>query len=88
MNKRGPRGRNWTPEERIIIFRMIMKGHDLISLNQALKAYQKNVSLSIREVPDSSFSMLVKTYLPYLTNENIEKFALKPPPMGDLKKHS
>lgn len=85
MSKRPPRGRNWSPAERLIIYRMVLQGNGLYMINQALAAYQQNNSLSHRQVPESSFNMMLKAYLPYLTSENVESFALKPPSMGKLR---
>lgn len=85
MSKRLPRGRNWSPAERLIIYKMVLQGNGLYTINQALASYQQSNSLSHRQVPESSFNMMLKTYLPYLTNENLESFALKPPSMGKLR---
>jgi len=85
MSKRLPRGRNWSPAERLIIYKMVLQGNGLYTINQALASYQQSNSLSHRQVPESSFNMMLKAYLPYLTNENLESFALKPPSMGKLR---
>lgn len=85
MAKRGPRGRNWTVEERLVIYLMVREGESLPTLNKALASHQATVGLSHREVPESSFNMMKNAYLPHLHDVGtLAELVRKPRPMGRL----
>jgi len=85
MAKRGPRGRNWTVEERLVIYLMIREGESLTRLNQTLAAHQSATSLSPRSVPESSYNMMQNAYMPHLHDvDTLAELARRPRPMGRL----
>jgi head-tail adaptor len=84
--KRGPRGRNWTVEEREIIFEMARDGHPIDAVNSRLAIHQRSRGLSQREVPQSSYEMVKKTYAPYFNSDaSLRELTHCPPPMGKLR---
>ena len=86
MAKRGPRGRNWTIEERLVIYLMVREGKSLDVLNRSLAAHQAATNLSHRQVPESSYKMMQGAYLPHLHDVNtLAELARKPRPMGRLR---
>lgn len=85
MAKRGPRGRNWTVEERLVIYLMVREGESLNTLNNALASHQSTIGLSPRTVPESSFNMMKNAYLPHLYDVGmLAELVRKPRPMGRL----
>jgi hypothetical protein len=83
--KRKPRGRNWTMGERLVIYLMVREGESLAALNGALASHQAKEGLGPRTLPESSFSMMSKTYLPYLNDVNtLAELVRKPRSMGKL----
>lgn len=86
MGKRGPRGRNWTVEERVIIYEMARDGHGLIDVNARLDAHQRLRGLSHREIPPKSYEIIVSSYAPYFRSDSsLRDLARKPLPMGKLR---
>jgi len=86
MGRRGPRGRNWTADERRLMYRMVRDGADRDSVNETLYRHQEQQGLAPREVPVGSYEMLRKTYLPHLIDDDaLDAMARKPRPMGDLR---
>ena len=85
MGRRGPRGRNWHPDERRLMYRMVRDGRSREDVNEALRRHQSSSGLSEREVPEGSYEMMRKTYLPHLVDDAaLDEMARKPRPMGDL----
>jgi hypothetical protein len=85
MAKRGPRGRNWTVEERLVIYLMVREGESLTTLNSALASHQSTIGLSPRTVPESSFNMMKNAYLPHLHDVGtLAELVRRPRPMGRL----
>jgi hypothetical protein len=86
MGKRDPRGRNWTIEERAIIFEMARDGEGVDAVNLRLGAHQRSRGLSPREVPLSSYEMVQKTYAPHLgSDSSLRDLTVRPLPMGKLR---
>jgi hypothetical protein len=86
MGKRGPRGRNWTVEERVIIYEMARDGRGVFEVNARLDAYQRQLGLSTREIPPKSYEIIEKSYAPYFRSEtSLRALARKPLPMGKLR---
>lgn len=89
IKKRGPRGRNFTPDERSLMLRIIMAGGTLDEVNSQLFAHQKAEGLSERAMPDSSYSMVQNTYSRYLQNdEAVRDHIFHPSPLGKLRARS
>ena len=81
-----PRGRNFTPDERLIAMKVVMSGGSLDEVNTQLEAHQKSMGLSERLVPESSFSMMKNTYSRYLNDDDaIKAHIYHPSPMGKLR---
>lgn len=87
IRKKGmPRGRNFTPDERLIAMKVVMSGGSLEELNTQLSAHQKSMGLSERLVPESSFSMMKNTYSRYLNDDDaIKEHIYHPSPLGKLR---
>lgn len=89
MKKRGPRGRNFTPDERAIMLKGVMSGGTIEDVNQQLASHQKAEGLTPREMPESSFSMMKNTYVKYLQNDDaVREHVFHPSPMGKLRAKS
>lgn len=86
IRKRGPRGRNFTPDERALMLRIIMSGGTLAEVNSQLAAHQQAEGLTERAMPESSFSMMQNTYTRFLQNdEAVRDHIFHPSPMGKLR---
>lgn len=84
--KRGPRGRNFTPDERALVLRIIMSGGTLDEVNKQLLAHQVTEGLTARAMPAASFSMVKNTYTRYLQNDDaVRDHIFHPSPMGKLR---
>ena len=83
--RRGPRGRNFRPEEREIAFRAIRNGASLEEVNHMLATYQVQRSLTPRTMPQSSYDMVKESYLRRMpTDAELQQMARKPPTLGEL----
>lgn len=83
---RGPRGRNFTPDERALSLRIIMSGGTLDEVNNQLLAHQKAEGLTERAMPESSYSMVKNTYTRFLQNDDaVKEHIFHPAPMGKLR---
>lgn len=86
MGKRKPRGRNFTPDERALMLKIITQGGSVEDVNAELGAYQILEGLSIREMPASSFLMVKNTYSQFLKNDDaVRNHIFHPAPMGKLR---
>lgn len=86
IRKRGPRGRNFTPDERALALRIIMSGGTLDEVNVQLNAHQKAEGLTERAMPESSYHMVKNTYSRFLQNdEAVRDHIFHPSPMGKLR---
>lgn len=86
MGKRKPRGRNFTPDERQIMLKVVMTGGSVLDVNQLLASHQQAEGLTSREMPAASFDMMKNTYLRYLQNDDaVKEHIFHPSPMGKLK---
>lgn len=84
--KKGPRGRNFTPDERALALRIIMSGGTLDEVNTQLTAHQLAEGLSERAMPESSFNMVKNTYTRFLQNDDaVRDHIFHPSPMGKLR---
>jgi len=89
IKRRGPRGRNFTPDERALVLKIIMTGGTLDEVNAQLSTHQKVEGLSERAVPESSYSMMQNTYSRYLQNdEAVRDHIFHPSPLGKLRTRS
>lgn len=85
MAKRGPRGRNFRPEERVITFKAIRGGASLDEVNRLLTAYQSQHNLSARSMPQGSYDMVRESYVKRMpTDGELEQMARRPPTLGEL----
>ncbi len=83
--RRGPRGRNFRPEEREIAFRAIRSGASLEEVNRLLHSHQAQRSLTPRSMPQSSYDMVRESYLRRMpTDAELQQMAQKPPTLGEL----
>jgi hypothetical protein len=83
--RRGPRGRNFRPEEREIAFRAIRSGASLEEVNRLLHSHQAQRSLTQRSMPQSSYDMVRESYLRRMpTDAELQQMAQKPPTLGEL----
>ena len=83
---KGPRGRNFTPDERALSLKIIMSGGTLDDVNSQLFAHQKVEGLSERAMPESSYQMVNNTYTRYLQNDDaVRDHIFHPSPMGKLR---
>lgn len=83
---RGPRGRNFTPDERSLALKIIMSGGTLDEVNSQLIAHQLAEGLSERAMPESSYSMMKNTYTRYLQNDDaVRDHIFHPSPLGKLR---
>lgn len=83
---RGPRGRNFTPDERALALRIIMSGGTLDEVNGQLSTHQKAEGLTERAMPESSYSMVKNTYARYLQNDDaVREHIFHPAPLGKLR---
>lgn len=83
---KGPRGRNFTPDERALALRIIMSGGTLDEVNNQLVSHQKAEGLSERAMPESSYSMVKNTYAKYLQNDDaVRDHVFHPAPLGKLR---
>lgn len=79
------RGRNWTVEERKIVFVMVRAKITIVTINKTLKSWQKLHGLSLRELPDSSYAMLTEKYIPAAKDEaDLMDMIENPRSLGDL----
>ena len=86
MRKRGPRGRNFTPDERAIMLRIAMAGGSIIELNSELKEFQIQEGLTERQTTETSLSMLKNAYLSFVQSDDAAKeHIFKPSTLGKLK---
>ena len=86
---RGPRGRNFTPDERALALRIIMSGGTLDEVNAQLFAHQKAEGLTERAMPESSYQMVKNTYTKYLQNDDaVRDHVFHPAPLGKLRARS
>jgi hypothetical protein len=84
--KKGPRGRNFTPDERALALRIIMSGGTLDEVNSQLSAHQSAEGLTERAMPESSFNMVKNTYSRFLQNDDaVRDHIFHPSPMGKLR---
>lgn len=84
--KKGPRGRNFTPDERALALRIIMSGGTLEEVNEQLIKHQLDEGLTKREMPKSSFNMMKNTYVKYLQNDDaVRDHVFHPSPLGKLR---
>ena len=84
--KKGPRGRNFTPDERALALRIIMSGGTLDEVNSQLSAHQNSEGLTERAMPESSFNMVKNTYSRFLQNDDaVRDHIFHPSPMGKLR---
>lgn len=84
--KNGPRGRNFTPDERSIMLKVIVSGGGIDDVNSQLSIHQDAEGLSERKMPDASFSMMKNTYIKYLQNdEAVRDHVFHPSPLGKLR---
>jgi len=84
--KKGPRGRNFTPDERALALRIIMSGGTLDEVNNQLLTHQRAEGLTERAMPESSFNMVKNTYSRFLQNDDaVRDHIFHPSPMGKLR---
>ena len=84
--KNGPRGRNFTPDERAIMLRVIVAGGGIDEVNDQLNSHQKAEGLTERKMPEASFSMMKNTYVKYLQNDDaVRDHVFHPSPLGKLR---
>lgn len=85
MAKRGPRGRNFRPEEREIAFRAIRGGSCLEEVNRLLEAHQLKNGLTTRHMPQGSYDMVRESYVKRMpTDQELQVMARRPPTLGEL----
>jgi hypothetical protein len=63
-------GRNWTLEERHMIFDLIRAGATLRAVNESVADYQKQNNLGPRQMPESSYRDVKNRYIPSATSED------------------
>lgn len=86
MKKRGPRGRNFTPDERAIMLKIALSGGSVDDINKDLRAHQISEGLSERVISEGSFQMLTNVYLSHIRNDTASRdHIFHPAPMGKLK---
>lgn len=86
MSKKGPRGRNFTPDERAIMLRVAMAGGSIVDLNSELKMFQIQEGLSERQTTEASLSMLKNAYLSFVQSDDAAKeHIFHPSTLGKLK---
>ena len=86
MGKRGPRGRNFLPIERQLIYKMVREMWELDEINLALERLQVATHLTPRKLPLKSYQMLHESYLPHLQDDKeLEEQSLRPRPIGKLR---
>ena len=86
MRKRGPRGRNFTPDERALMLKIAIAGGTVDEVNAELENHQISEGLTERRISQGSYSMLVGTYLNHIQNDSETKeHIFHPSPMGKLK---
>ena len=78
--KKGKRGRNWTVEERTILFEMSRHGCTLAEINNALSDWQQKNGKPPRAVPASSYEMLINRYIPAACGEDDFRQMISSPP--------
>lgn len=87
MAKRGPRGRNFRPEEREIAFRAIRGGASLDEVNRQLAAWQAQNGLTPRSMPQGSYDMVSQSYVKRMpTDGELVSMARRPPTMGEVSR--
>ena len=86
MKKRGPRGRNFTPDERALMLKIARIGGTVDEINDELNALQRKNGLTPRIISDGSYEMLKNVYLSHIGNDDLTKeHCFHPSPMGKLK---
>lgn len=85
-NKKGPRGRNFTPDERALMLKIALSGGTVDDVNTALTSHQTAEGLTERTISIGSYQMLVGTYLKHMQNDSASNAHIyHPSPMGKLK---
>lgn len=85
--QRGPRGRNFRPEEREIAFRAIRGGASLDEVNRQLAAWQSQSGLTPRSMPQGSYDMVRESYVKRMpTDGELKAMALRPPTLGQVSR--
>ena len=86
MKKRGPRGRNFTPDERSLMLKIARLGGTVDEINEELRIHQSKTGLTLRIISDGSFDMLKNVYLKHVMGDDSSKeHIFHPAPMGKLK---
>lgn len=86
MGKKGPRGRNFTPDERAIMLRVAMAGGSISDLNGELKTFQLQEGLPERLTTEASLSMIKNAYLSFVQSDDAAReHIFKPATLGKLR---
>jgi hypothetical protein len=86
MRKKGPRGRNFTPDERAIMLKIATQDGSITDLNLELAQFQIQEGLSHRETTEASLSMLKNAYLSFVQNDDaMKEHIFRPSTLGKLK---
>jgi hypothetical protein len=86
MGKKGPRGRNFTPDERAIMLKVALAGGSIIDLNSELKSFQVQEGLPERQTTEASLSMIKNAYLSFVQSDDAAKeHIFRPSTLGKLK---
>jgi hypothetical protein len=84
--KKGPRGRNFTPDERALMLKIALAGGSVEEINRELSSHQQSEGLSDRIISEGSYQMLIGTYLKHIGNDTASSAHIfHPAPMGKLK---
>jgi len=84
--KKGPRGRNFTPDERALMLKIALAGGTVEEINKELSNLQQSDGLTERTISVGSYQMLVGTYLKHIRNDTASSAHIyHPAPMGKLK---
>lgn len=85
MTSRAGRGRNWTPEERELLFDRIRANLPLQVVNAEVAELQQRTGLSPRQMPASSYANVQRVYIPRIRSQaDLREMSRKPPKWADL----
>jgi len=86
VKARKSRGRNFTPDERAIMLRVITQDGTLDDVNAQLTKHQESEGLSNRLMPIASYMMMKNSYVQHLQDDDaVKAHVFHPATLRELK---